>query len=505
MLDPFPAKTDARNFMEWLLSPSDADDSNRIFWVSGKAGSGKSTMMKYLYRDPRLKQYLRSWAKNAPLTCIGFFIWDRGKSMMHKSREGMMRSLLHQILAQHRNLIPVVFPEKWYATRIIGNLPEEPFTWDWSELYGALTRITNEQFLKKQGIPMRLCMFVDGMDEYRTFEDPGLSPNELIMRKKKGYTDIAELFRQLAKSRVIKICLSSRHLVEFTDAFDVPTHRVKLEDLTYDDIKNYTTQVLEKKFRWRELTVQSPIVGRQLITNIVDKALGVFLWVVLVTHLLLDGLQDGDNLKELQTTLDSLPVELGGEDGLYALMMRNIKLEHRRQCFEILQLIRCSRSPPSLLSLAVADGEFRDFISNGSENILPFQLDQVGYHSNRIEDRLNSRCAGLVEVVKKTSVGPGAVTYSNNRVQFMHQTAKDFVEQSQMWKVFLPDAPDSFNPHFSLLASCILDLKLECTFNGEWVKRTRTATDWIPVKDAMVYAFRDEQCGSEWPVAISRS
>ena len=498
-------KDDARNFIDWLLSPCDAEDSNRIFWVSGKAGSGKSTIMKYLYQDSRLQEYLRFWAKDIPLTCIGFFVWDRGKSMMHKSREGMVRSLLHQILAQHNNLIPVLFPDKWnrgYATRIDGNLEDwterkEPLTWDWSELFAALMRVTNEQFLKEQGIPMRLCVFVDGMDEYRTFEDPGLSPNELISQKKKGYTEIAQLFRQLAKSKVIKICLSSRHIVEFKDAFGVSSRSLRLEDLTHDDIKSYTTQVLEQDSRWRELMAQSSMVGRQLITNIVDKALGVFLWVVLVIHLLLGGLQDGDTHIELQTILNSMPVELGGENGLYAFMMRNIKLEHRGQCFEILQLIRYSNSAPTLLSLAFTDGEFHDLISN--ETVLPFQVDNMGYVSKRMKDRLSSRCAGLVEVAKHSGVGRRALPYSENRVQFMHQTAKDFVEQSQMWKEFLPDASDSFNPHFSLLKSRILELKLECTLNGEF---TRAGNEWNPVRDAMVYAFRDEQCESELPVPI---
>ena len=256
ILDSNSAKADARNFIDWLSSPCDAHDSNRIFWVSGKAGSGKSTMMKYIYQDPRLKQYLRLWAKDNPLLCIGFFIWDRGKSMMHKSREGMVRSLLHQILAQHENLIPVLFPRKWtrgYETRTAGSVEdwterETTLTWDWSELLAALTSVTSEQFLKEQGIPMRVCVFVDGMDEYRTSEEPGLDTNELIDRKKKGYTEIAELFRQLAKSRVIKICLSSRHLVEFRDSFGFSSYKLKLEDLTYDDIKNYTSQVLERIF-----------------------------------------------------------------------------------------------------------------------------------------------------------------------------------------------------------------------------------------------------------------
>ena len=254
------------------------------------------------------------------------------------------------------------------------------------------------------------------------------------------------------------------------------------------------------------MTAQVPTVGGELITNIVDKALGVFLWVVLVTHLLLDGLQDGDRLAELQTKLNSLPVELGGKDGLYAFMMRNIKLEHRRQCFEILQLIRYSRSAPTLLSLAFADGEYHDLISNGDETLLPLQVDQVAYVSNQMEDRLSSRCAGLVEVIKFSNVGRRPLTYWKNRVQFMHQSAKDFVEQSQMWKEFLPDDSGSFNPHLSLLASRILELKL---VRGERLKRKserlkgiRTSMDWQIVEDAMVYAFRDEQCGSEWPVTI---
>ena len=465
-------------------------------------------MMKYIYHDPRLKQYLRLWAKDIPLVSIGFFIWDRGKSMMHKSREGMIRSLLHQILEQHQNLIPVVFPKKrigGYATRTAANAEdrskhEESLTWDWSELFAALTLVTNEQFLKEQSIPMRLCVFVDGMDEYRTFEDPGLSQNELVSRRTKGYTEIVELFRQLAKSGVIKLCLSSRPLVEFRDAFGVSSHSLKLEDLTHDDIKSYTTQVLGKDLRWSKLMAHSPMLGRQLIANIVDKALGVFLWVVLVTHLLLGGLRDGDRLTELQTKLDSMPVELGGEDGLYAFMMRNIKLEHRRQCFEILQLVRYSRSAPTLLSLEFADAEYRDLIFNEDETLLPLQVDQVGYVSNRMEDRLSSRCAGLVEVVKDSSIGPRDLTFwKNNRVQFMHQTAKDFVEQSQMWKQFLPDASSSSNPHISLLASCILELKV----TAKHVKEIRPPNLGQLIEDAMVYAFRDEQCGSNGPSLFS--
>ncbi len=503
LLDVNSRKSDACDFMNWLLSPCDVGDSNRIFWVSGKAGSGKSTLMKYLYRDQRLKSCLEVWAGRIPLTCIGFFIWDRGKSMMHKSREGMVRSLLHQFLAQYKSLIPAVFTDKWMTVEDWTKL-ENPPTWRWPELYAALKLVTDDTFLKEQDIDTRLCIFVDGMDEYITFRDLDLSPNEIINQKKKGYAEITELFKQLAKSSITKICLSSRPLVDFKDAFGVTGHQLILEKLTYDDIKSYTTETLRGNHRWRAMSTQSPLVAEQFITNIVDKALGVFLWVELVVGLLLKGLQDGDRLKELQRKLDSMPVELGGENGLYALMMRNIQVEHRRQCFEILQLVRYSLSPPTSHGLAFADGEYQDLLFKEIETTSLLQVNQAQYTSRRLDDRLSSRCAGLLELVmmEENCYGPQSATRSIQRVQFMHQTAKDFAEQPEMWKVFLPDPLGDFNPHASLLASCVLELKLGNPLNGQSIgcsvvmPSERRARVWKMVKDAMLYASRDEQCRS---------
>ncbi|RTE81295.1 hypothetical protein BHE90_004225 [Fusarium euwallaceae] len=43
------------SFPEWL-----AEDSNTIYWITGKAGSGKSTMMKFLLQQPLLREHLSS-------------------------------------------------------------------------------------------------------------------------------------------------------------------------------------------------------------------------------------------------------------------------------------------------------------------------------------------------------------------------------------------------------------------------------------------------------------
>lgn len=135
--------------------------------------------------------------------------------MMHKSREGMVRSLLHQILSRHKHLIPITFHKRWktdYAIQSTQDIEDwlsherRGPSWDWSELILALKLLTDESFLEKHDTRMRLCIIVDRVDAYRTLYDLNLPPNEIISRKKQGFRDVAELFKQLAQSSVVKLC-----------------------------------------------------------------------------------------------------------------------------------------------------------------------------------------------------------------------------------------------------------------------------------------------------------
>ena len=208
-----------------------------------------------------------------------------------------------------------------------------------------------------------------------------------------------------------------------------------------------------------------------------------------------------------------MPVELGGENGLYALMMRNIKIEHRRQCFEILQLVRHSSSPPTLLNLALADGECHDLLFNDINTISPLQDHQAQYMSSQMADRVTSRCAGLLELgkVQANSHDPWSATHSDCRVRFMHQTAEDFGEQPGMWKTFLPEPLSEFDPCAKLLVSCILEIKLRNPFRSSTrgvaacIPSDRRARIWKLVKDAMVYASRGERCRSPQTANLSAS
>lgn len=101
------------DFVQWLRM------GEGIFWINGKAGSGKSTLMKYIHDHPMMQQHLLTWANHIPLYTTEFFFW-LGGTRIQKSQEGLLSSLLHQVLSQMLSLIPRVFPSQWearYATK----------------------------------------------------------------------------------------------------------------------------------------------------------------------------------------------------------------------------------------------------------------------------------------------------------------------------------------------------------------------------------------------------
>lgn len=79
------------------------------YFINGKAGSGKSTLMKFIYNHPRTTAALKRWAGPDELVVLNFFFWNLGTNLQ-KSHVGMLRALLHEMLQRHAELIPAVLP-----------------------------------------------------------------------------------------------------------------------------------------------------------------------------------------------------------------------------------------------------------------------------------------------------------------------------------------------------------------------------------------------------------
>lgn len=70
------------NFVEWLRSGSG------IYWLNGKAGSGKSTLMKFIVDHPQTKTHLAECSREAPVEAPRFFFWNSGNPEQ-QSQEGL--------------------------------------------------------------------------------------------------------------------------------------------------------------------------------------------------------------------------------------------------------------------------------------------------------------------------------------------------------------------------------------------------------------------------------
>ena len=90
-------------FRKWLRF------GNNIYWISGKAGSGKSVLMNYIAHDPFTQRMLQFWAGTARLVIAKHFFWNAG-APMQRSQHSLLQSLLREICGQCRELVPIVCP-----------------------------------------------------------------------------------------------------------------------------------------------------------------------------------------------------------------------------------------------------------------------------------------------------------------------------------------------------------------------------------------------------------
>ena len=445
-----------RKTFEWIFEHSSSmdqwsdfshhlsDHENFLpYFIMGKAGSGKSTLMKFIVEHQKTKLALARWAGPLKLLTLKFFFWNLGTALQ-KNIAGMLRSLLHEVLSKFPELIPAVLPD-FYQHIATLETDEEPSYTELKKTF-KLLREKSSNFLK-------ICIFIDGIDELDG-----------------DHRDLSIFLRGLASPH-IKLVISSRPINACINALQgCPS--LRLQDLTRSDMATFIEGELCAHPLMVNLSKFSPVAVDNLVAEMRDKAEGVFLWVSLVVRLLVDGLENGDDMSDLLRKLRSLPTDLAA---LYQRMMNRMSPEYRGQAAEIFQLQKEWREvtderPFPALVLATALQQPSRALHN---SLAPNNYGVLQWAAQSIEARVRSRCCGLLEVHRRP-VGPedsfahSAEFYGTSTdlaVEYLHRTVAEFLVHPDVWSEICSaiQQPD-FDPAASLALASLAMMKAAFNF-----------------------------------------
>ena len=436
------------NFVKWL------QHGDGIYWVNGKAGSGKSTLMKYIYNDNRTSQLLSQWSGSMPVLVATFFFWNSG-TREQRSQTGLLRSLLFQVLHHRPALMPLIFPEEHAMLRdqTLNAVRDYPrHAWSLRRLQDAVWRLVDMKDLQ-----LKICLFIDGLDEFEGNDE----------QNDRQY--LIELFRSLASSPFIKVCLSSRPLLIFEESFK-ESPGLRLQDLTSGDIRRFVIDRLSNDTRMRQIAENEPSQRHDFEIEICTKAQGVFLWVKLVVRSLLDGVSNSDRMADLRARLELLPADL---EELYRHMIAKIEKIYLKGASQVFQLVQTARhvqsmkrndhqrtTPVTVLLLALAiEGTSGGAVNTDSDTWTAQKLSSL---CDVMRRRLQTWCAGMIEVPdfiwnRVDPLDPNAALRTKIRweVAYLHRTARDFIESRSVWGMLLKRTDIDFDPCTSLLQSTV--------------------------------------------------
>ncbi|KAM7203164.1 hypothetical protein V8F20_004106 [Naviculisporaceae sp. PSN 640] len=415
------------NLSEWLQK------GQGCYWVCGKAGSGKSSLMKYIQSHENTTALLRDWAGDSNLVIGTFYFWYAG-SELQRSQDGLLRSLLLCILRKCPQLALLLFPDlcRSIITREVNN----NLAISSSEL-----RLAFQNLLHRPDDGLRIFFMVDGLDEYSG-----------------DHNLICDIFASVSESQTVKALISSRPIPACVDRFG-DYHKLRLQDLTEPDIVMYASSMLLGNPLMQKMNTLEPGITNKLIKLVSSRAQGVFLWVILVMKSIQRSLQRFDTSVELLKQVERLPQ---GLDELFDHMFKSIDKDLHLLASKFIQVLLRSittipEHPISILQLAFIE-EPDDSVAEAAP-VQPLSEDAAVLLCERAEGRLRSCCCGLIEVQGSDTPADDARP-AILAVGFIHRTVVEFLESNPSWH-FLTDMATrtGFDVDRCILASSVRELK----------------------------------------------
>ncbi|KAK7453002.1 hypothetical protein Landi51_03997 [Colletotrichum acutatum] len=407
--DTFQWALDSR-LSDWFVSGSGT------FWVSGKPGSGKSTFMKFIANHSRTRESLERWAgSSSSLAVASHCFWIAG-TPIQKSWQGLLQSLLYDLLHEHPDVVSIASPHRWAAAKA-GRWQTAAEPWSVFELAAALRSLSTADH-----VPLKICFFIDGLDEYDS-----------------NHAELCQVLLDMAKSPHIKMCLSSRRWPVFERSFGQDDQEsLDIHELTKDDIRKFVYDQLRADPRWSLDTSENAFWEQaEVVDRIVAQADGVFLWAFFVTRSLREGLSNGERLEELAARFSRLPSDL---DHLFQHMLDSVNPADHRVMAGILQGAIHALEPLHIDIYWQLERELEDVDSLSEEAKAPTPDQNVVLRREKSSHSINEKTKGLLKLV-------------NNRVEFLHRTVKDFVSTKDIGEYLQGKLPAGYNGFISIAAA----------------------------------------------------
>ncbi|RKL31542.1 hypothetical protein BFJ72_g10946 [Fusarium proliferatum] len=382
--------------------------SERLLFIKGKPGAGKSTLMKEAVR--RTKSGFQGHG-----CCASFFINTRGDSL-ECSPSGILRSLLCQLLTYCEDLrINLESEEAIMFMRNIREKAAMPLKeWPDRQLESFLTDIL--ELLSREQAPAYI--FVDALDEL------GVGAERHVVT----------FWKNLVQSQVspnTRVCLSCRHFPNIStegclelalDAHNNP------DILTYINLR-LKSHIKMEEHRWRA----------ELSEKIFSMSTGVFLWVVLVIDAVCTKYDQGYSLRALISLVKDTPTEL---KEVYAQTISTLTDSERVLALKLFQWVTGAARPLRL-------DEWHHvlaFIAARPPKSLKAWRESLAFTGNdhQLERMIKTLSRGLLEisnsqsdivaskeaVTSSVNAGAGSLDHEQGSarvVQLIHESVYDFL------------------------------------------------------------------------------
>lgn len=397
---------------EYICFTNWGDNSNRLLWIRGDAGKGKTMLLMGIVED--LKARLETRFDEC---CLSYF-FCRGTEDNVNTATSVLRGLVWMLLCQEKSLIH-------HLDAFKGN---QPNAFNDRSAFFKLKKVFLE-ILQDSSLG-RVYFVIDALDECKR-EEPGL-------------VQLLNLITETAKNDKVKWLLSSRNEPEIKPFLGKDTTNVQISlEVNSAAVENAVNAYIDSKVsalgeKYRtdyeadlapklpsryevdnaqQLEVDLSQALVQLKCKLKEKANGTFLWVWLVMKELQDVSPD-----ELLQGIEQMP---SGLDEIYTIMLDNMSSsKDAEKCKKLLLIMASAYRPLHLHEL---------------RNLAKFTTLAVPPH-------VVKRCRLLI------------LGDRDETVYFVHQSAKDYLVQAQG-----PEVLSSIFPHGHIEGHhTIMTRSLEC-------------------------------------------